>query len=184
MQVIALKKPLPLKKCGAKLSPGRWQTDNGSEFIGAWNAKEDSIFTRTIQRVEGLEHHTIPPSAHRWQADIETVHRLIEDEFYEVEEFGGREDFLRKAGAYTLWFNSIRKNSYKNNQSPWEIIHSRDPTISKEIVNLSPVFLDELFTQNLDKKRKGGYHVIPHPFFPCLLWTEKSQSLNAPLLII
>jgi len=76
-----------LKRCGAKLSPGRWQTDNGSEFISAWNARGDSIFTRTIQRVSGLEHHTIPPSAHRWQADIETVHRLIEDEFYEVEEF-------------------------------------------------------------------------------------------------
>jgi len=79
----------------------------------------------------GLEHPAISSSPHLWQADIETVHRLIEDEFYEVEEFEGREDFLRKAGAYTLWFNCVRKNSYKNNQSPWEIIHSRDPDYLK-----------------------------------------------------
>ncbi len=52
-----------LKECGAKLAPGRWQTDNGSEFIGSWNAKKDSIFTKTIEQIEGLEHHTIPPSA-------------------------------------------------------------------------------------------------------------------------
>ena len=152
-----------LKECGAKLTPGRWQTDNGSEFIGAWNAKQDSIFTKTIEQIKGLEHHTIPPSAHRWQADIETVHRLIEDEFYEVEKFKAREDFLAKTYSYILWFNLARKNSYKKDKTPWEIMHNRDPTISKKIVNFPPVFLDELFIQNLDKKRQGGYHVIQHP---------------------
>jgi len=42
----------------------------------------------------GLEHHAISSSPRRWQADIETVHRLIEDEFYEVEKFKGQDDFL------------------------------------------------------------------------------------------
>ncbi len=36
---------------------------------------------------------------------METAHRLIEDEFYEVERFTSRADFLAKAGAYNLWFN-------------------------------------------------------------------------------
>ena len=153
-----------LQSCGAALSPGRWQTDNGSEFIGSWNARKDSSFTSLIESVEGLEHHTIPPRAHTWQADVETVHGLIEDEFYEVEKFSSRADLLYKASAYTLWFNLSRKNSYKNYQTPWQIIHLRDPTISPDIVNLPPVFIDKLLIQNIDKKRQGGYDVIPHPF--------------------
>jgi hypothetical protein len=31
-----------LKKCGIDLSNCRFQTDNGSEFVGAWSAKEPS----------------------------------------------------------------------------------------------------------------------------------------------
>src|SRR3990167_1326970 len=90
-----------LQSCGVSLNGSRIQTDNGSEFtrlylfgqVGSWNAKKDSAFTRTVQSVQGLEHHTIPPGAHTWQSDVETAHRLIparigsggEDEFYEVE---------------------------------------------------------------------------------------------------
>jgi len=62
---------------------------------------------------------TIPPGAHTWQADVETAHRLIEDEFYEVEKFTSKTDFLKKLTTYTLWFNVDRKNSYKENQTPW-----------------------------------------------------------------
>lgn len=152
-----------LRQNHAQLAPGRWQTDNGSEFIGAWNAKADSAFTRQVQSLPGLQHHTIPPGAHTWQADVETAHRLIEDEFYEIESFASRSDFLAKAEAYTLWFNALRKNSYKNHQTPWQIIHHRDPKVSPAIVNLPPIFLDELLVKNLDKKRQGGYDVIPHP---------------------
>lgn len=154
-----------LKTCGATLDPGRWQTDNGSEFIGSWQARHDSAFTRQIQTVPGLQHHTIPPGAHTWQADVETVHRLIEDEFYEIETFTDRNNFLRKAATYSLWFNAVRKNSSKNHCTPWQIIHQRDPTVSPNIVSLPPVFLDKLLVENLDKKRAGGYDVIPHPFF-------------------
>jgi hypothetical protein len=154
-----------LPKCGVQLAPGRWQSDNGNEFIGAWNAKQDSIFTPTVENIKGWEHHTIPPSAYRWQADLETVHRLIEDEFYEGGKFCSPTGFLQKSSASTLWFNAARKNAYKKFPTPWQIIHNRDPNISPEIVNLPPVFLDQLFTQNLDKKREGGYHVIIHSLF-------------------
>lgn len=152
-----------LRRCGVDLTGCRVQTDNGSEFIGAWNAREDSAFTRTVEAVPGLTHTTIPPAAHTWQADVETVHGLIEDEFYEVERFTSRQDFLAKAATYTLWFNVARTNSYKSHNTPWGIIHDRDPTISPQIATLPPVFLDELFMQRLDAKGKGGYDVIPHP---------------------
>jgi transposase len=154
-----------LQRCGVDLTGCRIQTDNGSEFIGAWNAREDSAFTRTVEAIPGLTHTTIPPAAHTWQADVETVHGLIEDEFYEVERFTARQDFLAKAATYTLWCNIARTNSYKRHNTPWGIIHDRDPTISPQIATLPPVFLDELFVYRLDAKGKGGYDVLPHPYF-------------------
>jgi transposase len=153
-----------LKQCGVDLKDCSFQTDNGSENIGSWNAKNDSMLTKLLQNA-GLTHKTIPPSAHTWQADVETAHRLIEDEFYEVETFTGRYDFLAKAALYNLWFNVARKNSYKENRTPWEIIHQRDPNISPRIAVLPPVFLDELFQKNLEKPYQRGYDVIPVPFF-------------------
>lgn len=154
-----------LQKCGVDLSNSRAQTDNGPEFIGSWNAKQDSIFTKTITAVPGFQHTTIPPGAHTWQADVETAHRIIEDEFYEVEIFRNRYDFIQKAATYNLWFNVARKNSYKENQTPWEIAYKRNPKLSPELPTLPPLFLDKIYFQRTANNNSGGYDVIPHPFF-------------------
>lgn len=152
-----------LKTCRVSLKGCRTQTDNGSEFIGSWNAKQDSPFTRTVQSFNGITHTTIPPSAHTWQSDVETVHRLIEDEFYEVETFHNKQDFLNKATAYILWFNIARKNSYKENKTPWEIIREKNPKSNPLIPVLPPVFLDELYRKKLNNQCPGGYHVGSYP---------------------
>ena len=153
-----------LQKHGVDLDGCRFQSDNGSEFIGSWNAKSDSAFTKTIQAVQGLVHTTCPPGAHTWQADVETVHRLIEDEFYEVERFRSRQDFLDKAYAYNLWFNIARKNTGKENQTPLDILDKKNKNIDPAVVDWRPVFLDELLIQNLEQKQKGGYDVGQYPF--------------------
>ena len=155
-----------LQQCGVNLAGCRFQTDNGSEFIGSVQARQDSAFTQAVQSVTGLLHQTIPPSAHTWQADVETAHRLIEDEFYEVESFSSRSDFLTKATTYNLWFNTLRKNSYKQHRSPWEILHDRDPSLPKQILTLPPVFLDELHNKILELPAPGGYDLIPCPSNP------------------
>ena len=147
---------------GVDLDGSRTQTDNGSEFIGSWNAKDDSIFTKTISAVPGLQHVTIPPGAHTWQSDVETAHRLIEDEFYEVELFKNRRDFIEKAASYNFWFNVGRKNSYKGNRTPWEIAYERNHNLNPLLPTLPPVFLDQLYFQKTDY-HSGGYHVFPHP---------------------
>jgi len=146
-----------------KLSGCRFQTDNGSEFVGSWQAKADSAFTRAVQSVPGLQHLTIPPGAHTYQSDVETVHRLIEDEFYEVETFQSREDFFAKAATYLLWFNVARKNSYKGHRTPWQIIHKRDPNIKPQIATLPPIMLDEFYRNMMTSNTKGGYDVVPYP---------------------
>lgn len=154
-----------LLRGGVDLKHCRIQTDNGSEVRGSWNAKHDSIFTKAVTSVPGLEHTTIPPSAHTWQADVETAHRLIEDEFYEVEHFSSTQDFLQKAASYNLWFNVARKNSYKGHRTPWEIAFQRNPNLNPKLPTLPPVYLDKRFHQNIKNPATGGYHVVPYPFF-------------------
>lgn len=69
------------------------------------------------------------------------MHRLIEDEFYEVEEFTSRSDFLSKARAYNLCFNVGRKNSGKEDKTPWHLIHEREAEVNPAICALPPMFL-------------------------------------------
>ena len=166
--------------CNVNLDGCFFQTDNGSEFIGSWQAKDDSAFTKTVESVPGLTHKTIPPRAYTWQADVETVHSLIESEFYEVESFSSRDDFIRKASSYTIWFNVARKNSYKDYKTPWEIIRSRSSAINPYIAALPAFFLDEAFANFLDSKGKRGYDVLPRPYF--LLMMENGTNIVPPWL--
>jgi len=152
-----------LLACGVDLKNSRIQTDNGVEFIGSWNANTDSSFTKAVNNVPGLQHTTIPPSAHTWQADVETAHGLIQNEFYEVERFRSTQAFLAKAALYNLWFNVARKNSYKAHRTPWHIAHQRNPNLDPRLPTLPPVYLDKLFRQNLHNRSPGGYHVGQYP---------------------
>lgn len=138
----------------------RWQTDNGSEFIGAMKAKDVSEFTKMIESFEGHSHRQIPPGAHRFQSDVETVHDRIEDEFYCLETFKSRKDFLRKATTYQDYFNLARKNYSKGKKTPMDILEERHSKLTPQITQLPPVFLDELVYKRSPPR---GYDVIPGP---------------------
>jgi transposase len=133
-----------LISCGVDLSETTWQSDNGSEFVGSWQAKGPSAVTRLIESVPGQRHKTIPPRAHRFQADVETVHNLVELEFYETEKFRSRDELLKKARAYVSYFNTVRRNSGKEMKTPWELLFERAPRTPKQVALLAPVILDEL----------------------------------------
>jgi transposase len=152
-----------LRSCGVKFRGSRVQTGNGCEFVGSWQAKAGSQFTEAVESFKGLRHTRCPPRAHTWQAGVETAHRLVEDESYEVERFRSRADFLAKAGSYNLWFNVGRRNSGKEHKTPWELIHEKEPQVDPAICALPPVYLDELFMKKPDSKLRRGYDVIPHP---------------------
>ncbi len=153
-----------LKRYGLIIKEGIRQTDNGPEYCGSWSAKEPCAYTLAIEAAE-LIHGTIPPGAHRWQSDVETVHNLIEFEFYEIEQFSNRADFMEKAYTYQLLFNLIRPNSYKENKSPWQLAQEKKPDITKEALMLPPVDLDALLNEKLDSSDQGGYDVSSTPCF-------------------
>ncbi len=163
-----------LRRCEVSMAKTTWQSDNGSEFIGSWQAKHDSAFTQTIQRVKGQIHRTIPPGQHRFQADVETVHGLMELEFYDIERFPSRQEFLHKATSYQLFFNLARRNSAKEDKTPWELLadksaedHRNDLSQPQDphplLPLLPPIYLDELWYQRLNTTRPGAYDVWALP---------------------
>jgi hypothetical protein len=154
-----------LQTCGIDLAHATWQSDNGSEFVGSWQAKNDSAFTTAIQRVQGQAHRTIPPGQHRFQADVETVHNLMEQEFYEVERFTSRADFLAAANHYQLFFNLARRNSAKENKTPWELVEAKRPKANPLLPILAVPYLDQLHEAILHSPPAGGYDVWGLPFF-------------------
>jgi len=152
-----------LDRCGIDLPHLVWQTDNGGEFVGALqpDGSRDG-FPRAI-RLFGSQHQRIPPAAHTYQSDVETVHRLIEDEFFDLESFRNRPEFFAKASLYQLYFNLARPNSHKENCSPWQIIQRLAPRSPLKLCLLPPVNLDYFLTP------KGGYDLPFHPYQQCAL---------------
>lgn len=138
------------------------QTDNGAEYCGSWSAKKPSAYTLAIESAK-LTHGTIPPGAHRFQSDVETVHNLIEAEFYEIENFADRTEFMEKANTYQLFFNLERPNTYKENKNPWQLAKEKQPDIPKEALMLPPVDLDALLNKKLASFATGGYDVYSVP---------------------
>jgi transposase len=142
----------------------RRQTDNGSEFCGSWNAKEPSAYTRMVESLPGQLHTTIFPGAHRMQADVETVHGLIETEFYEIETFTDREDFMSKASTYQMFFNLERPNTYKEHKTPWQLAREKKPDLDKRLLMAPVVDLDLLLNAYLTFLAQGGNNLLTDPF--------------------
>ena len=141
-----------------------WQTDNGGEFKGDFpKALGDS------------QHVRIPPAAHTYQSDVETVHRLEEDEFFDLETFSSRSEFLAKVHTYQLYFNLARPNSHKGNLSPWQIIERLAPRAPLELCLLPPVFLDYYLNDD------GGYDV---PRLPYLRRPWRRRGQDASMVVV
>ena len=152
-----------LKKYKALPPSSVRQTDNGSEYIGSWKAKNPSCYTRTIESLEGQFHRTIFPGAHRMQSDVETIHNLMEMEFYEIEQFKDRPDFFNKAASYQMFFNLHRPNSYKEHKTPWQLAQAKNPNLDKRLLMIPPVDLDKLFGWQaaLYNKRENNQLTVP-----------------------
>jgi transposase len=141
----------------------RCQTDNGVEYCGSWNAKEPSAYTKTVESIPQQEHTTIFPGAHRMQADVETVHGLMETEFYEIEQFTDRSDFMRKANTYQLFFNLERPNTYKEDKTPWQLAREKNHDLDKRLLMTPAVDLDLLLNHYLAFLAQGGKDVLTNP---------------------
>lgn len=159
-ELFAQRLQVHLQRHGISLRDVTWQTDNGSEFIGERQPDGSRSHFPAAVTYFGSQHERIPPGAHTYQSDVETVHRLIEDEFFDLETFASRADFLAKASPYQLYFNLARPNSHKGGLTPWQIIHQLAPHLPLDLCLLPPVFLDyRLQPERRDdcSTSQGGY---------------------------
>lgn len=134
-----------LERCGIGPSDVVVQTDRGSEFSGGQKRKRDFGFVHTVRSVCGARHTFTPPRWPNANADVEAFHRLIEEEFFDLELFGGTEDFMRKATLYQHYFNLARPNGYKAGRTPWDIVQDDHPDMPPQVLALPPVLLEAEF---------------------------------------
>ena len=144
-----------LKNYGVKVKEMEIQTDNGVEYIGSVNRKHGMSEFEKVLASEESTHTRIPPRHCTWQSDVERFNGLIEEEFLMCETFHSEEDFLAKSYAYQLFFNYERKNSWRDNQTPVEIMREKMPDIDEQVFNLPPIRLEHV----LSSVPLGGYHV-------------------------
>ena len=97
------------------------------------------------------------------QADVETVHGLMETEFYEIEKFADRADFMSKADTYQLFFNLERPNTYKERKTPWQLASDKKPDLDKRLLMTPAVDLDALFNAYLTFLDQGGKNLLTDP---------------------
>jgi len=131
-----------LQKYGVDLREVVIQSDNGSEFDGQTTRETDRGFTHTIEKLFPATHRHIPPGCKNAQADVETVHNLIEDEFFDIESFRSRKDFFAKITTYQHFFNLARKNGSRKYKSPLDLMKEKAPHLDPNIFYLPPLDLD------------------------------------------
>ena len=141
------------------------QTDLGSEFEGNAMTPREQGFDHVLQDVFGARHRRISNPNHN--ADVESLHNLIEIELFDIETFRNRADFLEKVATYQAYFNLARPNSYKDWNTPWDLLARAEPQLPIELLLLPPADLDMLAKASL-----GGDHNQPalpdicHPPIP------------------
>ena len=145
---------------GVDLTKLTWQTDNGCEFQ---ENKEERGLPSTV-RALGSDHRYIPPKRYTWQSDVETVHRLIEDEFFDRETFNGPADFWAKVTAYWHYFNLVRPNRGKEWKSPLQILQQRAPALAGALLHWQPLNLSKCHHLYLPSPIHRGHDL---PSFPC-----------------
>jgi transposase len=123
------------------------QTDNGSEFGGRKKNINTPGFVNTIVCKQGAKHQYIPPGMCNANADVESVHATIENEFFDIEAFKDEEDFWNKAQAYQLFYNIVRPNYSKGGKPPAQIIFEERPSLDSRFLLFPVIDLDKEFRQ-------------------------------------
>lgn len=113
-----------LAHSGVRLRGTTVQTDNGTEYVGGGRKKsfQATLFESVVEHFTGRRPSRIFPGACRSQSDVESYHRLVEEELYEVEDLRTEHELLGRAFTYQMYFNHLRKNLYKGGKAPRDIL--------------------------------------------------------------
>jgi transposase len=129
-----------MKLLGIDVSKMTIQVDGASWILNLKSLKPTKA-RHLIEEVYGAKLKIVPGGKTK-QSDVETVHRLMEDEFYDRQTFSSVHDFYKQAYTYLQNFNFIRKNRHKDWQTPWFFVNRDLPTLSQAALDLAPINLD------------------------------------------
>jgi transposase InsO family protein len=139
------------------------QTDNGVEFSGTTRHHENNHFGRAV-RENGAFHVYIKPGCCNMNADVESIHATIEEEFYNLTPFTSRADFLQKAESYRRFYNLERPNYSKGGKTPWLIAQTDHPDND---LATTVQFTNVIDLEGLPEQISSGGQ--PLPVFPAFL---------------
>ncbi len=139
-----------LEKYGVDLREVIIQSDNGTEFDGGRLEKSVPGFVHLIERDFNACHIFNPPGCKNANADVESVHATIETEFFDLEKFRNRKDFISKITTYQHYYNLARKNRSRGRKSPLQLLTEKAPDMDRRILNLPPIDLCSLLPQGVN----------------------------------
>jgi len=168
-----------LKQHRLDLSTVTIQTDNGAEYDGHTRQRRDRGLTHTIAQEFAARHRFAPPSCPNANADVETVHSLMEREFYDLEDFADRTDFLSKVTLYQQYFNFGRPNSWKENKTPYELLRELLPHTNPRILLLHPIDWDTVLTNSTHHPAQLGHYLPNQPGNTGIFYLERTFLLSA-----
>lgn len=133
-----------LKAFGFDLTHIEIQTDNGAEFNATGRLhRKNTPFETIVKDCFKVRLGHIPPASPTFNSDVETAHRLVEDEFYDIEFIDNKQDLLEKMNTWLIDFNYLRKNSYKDCKTPFDLLQEDFPNSNKAVLHLPPIFLND-----------------------------------------
>ena len=95
----------------------------------------------------GAAHYQIPKVT--YNADIETFHRTVEEEFFDGETYRDKEEFFQKITGYIRYYNLVRKNGNRKDKSPLDILNESGEKINPLALMLPALNMDALLNQKL-----------------------------------
>ncbi len=125
-----------------------FQTDNGREFTNAYGDAHASAFSILAMLKWGATHRLIPLGQKNWQSDVESAHRLNEDELWmHLLPPPSTQALLREVQRYNSFFNLTRYNSYKGG-SPLQKLREAHTSIDEGLLHWSVFECDRAMTRD------------------------------------
>ncbi|MDR2512896.1 MAG: hypothetical protein LBD01_03760 [Puniceicoccales bacterium] len=105
------------------------------EWLHRWRAGDHTLADHS-RRLHN------PPARTNCNADVESVHATIENEFFDLENFSARAHFIAMAGTYQHFYNFARQNRSRAKKTPAELLREKPPDLHPRILLLHPCLLD------------------------------------------